>query len=437
MERMSDLTDGFEPNFAENLLARWNAGPHVFRRALRSPMIAEGEFMTALRGAASDYAAEPNARVPPGRIFLGGEAVKPEHLAPFLPRGAETCQQYVSRIRQAHPHDGIGIILDNREKHVPAMRDRLVPALHHVFSRVGYPARRNHLCVYAGTYRSTPFGIHRDDSHVLMFCGVGKKALAFWPRPYFDQKKELFVGGTLRARLQDHIAEATVLDIGPLDVLYWSPDDWHVAVSDSDEFQAALSVGIYHHGSSAEVMTSFDLLAAVTRADGLDIQGLPGASSGRLSAGDLRASSMAGFFARWEQLRELVSRQGEDDYRALGLAVRLLSSAGYGKVRVPPPPAPPQLAGSVLSCGVPESLVIAHTRGGLLVGANGSAFFYDHADPSIDDAVLALRSGTPQRFDDVLGSVDAASGVKLTAVIRDLVSAGALSVQAAATVDGQ
>ena len=34
----------------------------------------------------------------------------------------------------------LGIVLDNCEKHVPSMRDRLVPALHHLFSRVGYPA---------------------------------------------------------------------------------------------------------------------------------------------------------------------------------------------------------------------------------------------------------------------------------------------------------
>ena len=322
-------------------------------------MFTEREFMTALLGAAMDYVADPTARVPPGRIFLGAEVVRPEQLRPLLPGGAETCAQYVKRIRHAHPQDDLGIVLDNCEKHVPAMRDRLIPSLHSLFSRVGYPARRNHLCLYAGTYRSTPFGIHRDDCHVLMFCGVGKKALAFWPRPYFDGKKELFVNGKLRARLQDHIADATVLEIGPLDALYWSADDWHVAVSDTDEFQAALSVGIYHHGSSAEVMTSLDFLAAITRVEGLDIQGLPGASAGRLSGQDLRTSQMAGFFERWEQLREMVNRPEEAEYRALGLAVRLLSSAGYGKARKPPPSAPAQLAGSVLWCAVPESLVVA------------------------------------------------------------------------------
>ncbi len=430
METMPDSMDGFTANFAASLVAQWNQGPCVYRNALRSPMFTEREFMTALLGAAMDYVADPSASVPPGRVFLGGQVVKPEQLAPLLPRGAaETCEQYVSRIRQAHPQDEIGIVLDNCEKHIPAMRNRLIPALHYLFSRVGYPARRNHLCLYAGTYRSTPFGIHRDDCHVLMFCGVGKKAMAFWPRPYFDQKKDLFVGGKLCARLQDHIAQATVLEIGPLDALYWSADDWHVAVSDTDEFHAALSVGIYHRGSNAEVMTSLDVLAAITRVEGLDIHGLPGASEGILSAQDLRTSQMAGFFERWEQLRDMVNRPGEAEYRALGLALRLLSSAGYGKLRTPPPGAPPPLAGSLLLCTVPESLVVARARGGLMVGANGSAFFYERAVPAIEDAVLSLRRGAPHRFDDVIGSVDAASGEAITSVIRDLVSAGALSVQ--------
>jgi len=213
-----------------------------------------------------------------------------------------------------------------------------------------------------------------------------------------------------------------------MDALYWSADDYHVALSETDDFQAALSVGIYHHGSNAEVMTSLDFLADVTRVEGLDILGLPGTADGRLSAEDLRASPMAGFFKRWEQLRDMVNRPGEDEFRALGLAVRLLTSAGYGKVRTPPPPAPP-LAGSVLVCAVPESLVVAHARGGLLVGANGSAFFYEEALPAIEDAVLSLRRGVPRPFDELIGPVDAASGENVTAAIRDIVNAGAVSVQ--------
>jgi hypothetical protein len=424
----------FDPNFAEHLTAQWNRGPRVFDNALREPLFDARDFMTALRGAASDYLADPGARVPPGRLFLNGDMVTPSHLAPLLPQSAaETCDDYVRRIVQTHPQASIGIVLDNCEKHVPAMREVLLPPLHHLFTRVGYPARRNHLCVYAGNYRSTPFGIHRDDCHVVMFCGIGKKAMAFWPRAYFDEKKSLLIegGNKVRARVQDHLAAATVLEIGPCDVLYWSADDWHVAVSETDDFQAALSVGIYHHGSSAEVITSLEKLAAITRMDGLDIHGLPGASEGRLSAQELRTAQMSGFFERWEQLRDMVTRPDEAEYRALRLALRLLSSAGYGAVRTPPPAATPTLAGRILSCAVPESLVVASVRGGLLIGANGLDFFYDRVSPAIEEAVLSLRR-KPRCFDDVMGSMDAASGDMMASVIGDLVKAGALSAQAAA-----
>jgi hypothetical protein len=421
----------FIPSFAEALTAQWNRGPRLFRNALRTPLFDGGDFMTALQGAASDYIADPGARVPPGRFYLNGDMVMPQQLAPLMPQAAaETCDDYVRRIVQTHPQTSIGIVLDNCEKHVSAMREALLPPLHHLFTRVGYPARRNHLCIYGGNYRSTPFGIHRDDCHVVMFCGVGKKSMAFWPRPYFDQKTSLLKdnGTKVKAHVTDHLAEATVLEMGPLDVLYWSADDWHVAVSESDDFQAALSVGIYHHGSSPEVITQLEVLAAITKVEGLDIHGLPGASAGRLSAEDLRGAQMAGFFERWDRLRAMVTRPDEAEYRALRLALRLLSSAGYGPVRTPPSTAPPLLAGRVLSCTVPESLVIATVRGGLLIGANGRDFFYEHAPAAIGDAVLSLRQ-TPRRFDDVLGSLDPASAEMMTAVIGDLVNAGALSAQ--------
>jgi hypothetical protein len=423
----------FTPGFAEELTAQWNVGPRAFRNALSRPLFDGADFMTALRGAASDYIAEPTARVPPGRLYMNGDMVGPQQLAPLLPRSAaETCDDYVQRIVQTHPQASIGIVLDNCEKHVTTMREELLPPLHHLFTHVGYPARRNHLCIYAGNYRSTPFGIHRDDCHVVMFCGVGKKAMAFWPRPYFDSKPSLLKdGGTkVKSHVREHIADATVLEIGPLDVLYWSADDWHVAVSESDDFQAALSVGIYHHGSSPEVITQLEVLDAITHGEGLDIPGLPGARDGRLAAADLRRGNMSGFFERFDRLREMATRPEEAEYRALRLALRLLSSAGYGPVRKPAPAAPAPVADQVLSCAVPESVVVATVRGGLLIGANGRDFFYEQAPSAIGDAVVGLRR-TPRRVEEVIGSVDPASAGMMTAVIGDLVKAGALSAQPA------
>lgn len=421
--------DDFEPHFAESLVAQWGRGPHLFRNALRRPMFADGEFMAAMLGASKDYAANPGAADPPGRLFLGSEQVKPEDLPPLMPRSsAETRQEFVSRIRQSHPNDQFGVVLDNCEKHVPSMRDRLVPTLHHLFSRVGYPARRNHLCIYAGTYRSTPFGIHRDDCHVLMFCGMGTKSMAFWPRDYFDPKRQWFGVTKLRVRVPDHIGRATVLEIGPRDVLYWSDQDWHVAVSDRDQFHAALSVGIYHVGSSAEALGSLDVLEAAIRVDEVDIGSLPAAPGGRLSGDALRSSEMAGFFDRWERLRDALNRPGEAEFHALRRALRLISSAGYGKERAARLEALPALQDSELVCAVPDSLVAARARNGLMIGANGSVFFYDAASASIENAVLSLRDG-PRRFDALVGSVESAAAEQLTAIIGDLIGAGAVAAR--------
>ena len=273
----------FAPTFAASLAAAWNRGPRVFRDVLLTPLFDGADFMRVIQAAGREYRADPDARVPPARVYLRSEMAAPEHRAHFLPRGtAESCEQYVARLVRTFPADPIGIVVDNCEKHLPIMREALVPILHQLFATASYPARRNHLCIYSGNYRSTPFGIHRDDCHVVMFCGVGRKAMAFWPRAYFDDRKDLFVGGKLRARVDEHLPHATVLEIGPLDALYWSADDWHVAVSDSDEFQAALSVGIYHHGTSAELLGGVDFVAASTRQHGLDVEGLPVPGNGVL-----------------------------------------------------------------------------------------------------------------------------------------------------------
>lgn len=423
----------FAPNFAESLADQWSRGPRVFRNALLRPVFDGADFMTVMRGAAREYVADPNARVPPARVYLKSEMAPPEHRAPFIPRGGETCEQYVGRLVQTFPTVPFGIVIDNCEKHFTPMRDALVPLLHHLFQTAHYPARRNHLCVYSGNYRSTPFGIHRDECHVIMFCGVGKKSMAFWPPTYFDDKPKVVAGGKVKAPVQDFIADATVLEIGPLDALYWSDADWHVAVADTDDFQAALSVGIYHHGTSSELIGGLDFVAASTKHPGrLDVEGLPVPTDGVLSNDTLRTTQMAGFFDRWAALRERLSAPGEDDYRALDFALRIMSSAGYGRLRQGNPPVPTNLESAVVQCPVAKSLVLSHARGGVMVGANGSAFFYDTSVPLVEALVLGLRDGVARPVADLLAASGPDAGGLVMGVLRDLVGAGALTVRSAA-----
>lgn len=422
----------FAPSFADSLAAQWNRGPRVFRNALLTPLFDAVDFMTVMRGAGREYVADPLARVPPARVYLKSEMAAPQHRAPFIPRRDETCEQYVGRLVATFPGVPFGIVVDNCEKHFPPMREALVPVLHHLFQTAFYPARRNHLCVYAGNYRSTPFGIHRDECHVIMFCGVGKKSMAFWPPTYFDDKPKVVAGGKVKAPVQDFIGDATVLEIGPLDALYWSADDWHVAVADTDDFQAALSVGIYHHGTSSELIGGLDFVAASTKHPGrLDVEGLPVPADGTLSLDTLRRTQMSGFFERWARLREQLSAPGEDDRRALEFALRMMSSAGYGGLRQGIPGAPPDLADRIVHCPVPRSIVLAHLNGGVLVGANGSAFFYADGVPAIVDLVQRLRTGQPYAVSALVSSFEAAQADTVRRAVHDLVSAGALRAELA------
>ncbi len=425
-ERFSVVSEGF----AEALAAQWGREPRVFRDVLSGPVFSEDELMAGLLGTAADYAANTGAAVPPGRLFVNGVSVTPDRLAPFLPRGLEeSCQDYVGRIRRDHPGDEISIVLDGCERHMPGTRERLVPVLHRLFSRVGYPARHNHTCIYAGTYRTTPFGIHRDDCHVLMFCGVGRKRMAFWPRPHFERRQDLVVRGKVCAPVRDHLAEATVLEIGPHDVMYWSPDQWHVAISDSEAFHASLSVGLYHDGSSGEEILRLAFLKAIARTDDLDIRGLPPAPDGRISASDLATGSMAPFFERWNRLRDELSRPGEAESRALAIALRLVSSAGYGRLLVPSLAAPVMLADAVLECPVPGALVVARTRDGLMVGANGRVFFYERTADTIEHVVTTLRRDRSCRLANLVSSSAEAARPFVADSVRNFAAAGAIRLR--------
>jgi hypothetical protein len=431
--------DCFAPGFVEQLADAWGAGPRVFRDVLSSPVFAPRDIMDSILGATADYAADANTRY--ARVFVGSNIIKPEQVPLFLPASAsESCDEYVRRITAVHPD--FSFIVSACEKYSPAIRERFVPLLHGLFSRVGYPVRAHLGCLYMGTYKTTPFGIHTDQCHVVMCCGVGKKTMAFWPRSYFEPMSMLFIDNKVRVPVADHLDRATVIEIGPRDVLYWPANTWHVGVTETDDFHAALSLGIYHRMSSARLFTNLDflpsrtelLLPEVEQYDRFDLDGFGRSitSQGRVSASQLFATPMVAFFEQWNRVREALDKPEEAEYRALQFVLTSLSSAGFGVPRTGPARERARLEGAVLQCPVAEALVVSFVRAGLLVGANGSLFFYVDHLAAIDALIADLRLGAPRRYDDLLATAGDARGT-FAIVIQDLVDAGVLSTVVSST----
>jgi hypothetical protein len=422
----------FSTGFAEQLADAWDQGPHVFRNVLSAPLFSPREFIEAIVATAAEYFADPNRRA--GRVYVAGEPLKPEQLAPFLPTSLDqSVEDYLAGLTRTHPD--FAVILAGCERHIPAIRERFLPLLHAVFSRVGYPMRTNS-CIYAGTYRTTPFGIHMDFCHVLLSCGIGTKTLAFWPQSYFESRKDLFVDGKLRARVDEHLQDATVITLGPRDALYWPGNHWHVAINDKGTFEASLSMGVYHRGSSAEAFQSLQFLprtvaspalSEMEQYDALDLVGHGGLKSrGVITQDELLASPLASFLEHWNRVRTALNQPGAGEMHALSLVLSSLSSAGFGKpsVRAPETPRVP-LGAARLQCTMPEALIVSRRPDGLAVGANGQVFLHADHTTAIERLIAELRSGPPRGFEDLL----AATGGERSAMestLQDLVDAGAV-----------
>lgn len=346
---------------------------------------------------------------------------------------AQPFDDYAKRLEIEFPRQDVSIILDRCEKGMPRARRLVRPLLHGLFSIVGYPARINHTCLYAGRYHTTPSGIYKDPCHVLMLCGIGKKAMAFWPNDYFASN-EITIDHISNSHISRYLRDALILEITPRDVLYWPADYWHVSISEADHFNAAISLGIYHRGSSVEQFLSTDFLKKKSSASwvddypALDIHGLQVEVKGRLSPTDLHQTDLRTFFEHWNHILQILSKPREREFQALKIALELITSAGFGRLPQAPLMCPGHLAGAILSCEVPQALITAASKEGLLVGANGSVSFHACDVETIDVVLEQLRTGNEVVLDSLLASSTSDGQVCIETVLREAIEAGAIHV---------
>lgn len=377
------------------LAKAWNGGPRLFEGILDSPIFEATDFHRALQATTSAMAtgiAEPS-----GRWGINGREASPSEVQSFLPDNrSESFETYESRLRSTFPGDEFHIIIDGIDSASPALRDKLTPLLHSLFSRVGYPVRGIHSCIYAGNYRSTPFGVHVDDCHVVMACGIGRKRMAFWPTEYFADRSDLLApaaGNMLIVDAREHLEHATILEIGPHDILYWPAGVWHTALSDNDAFHAALSVGIYHRGSSTNlVRQTIPLPRRVPMNTGLNAfaaMDMNGFSLGpSASALDLVPAL---YMQAWCDVRDQVMQEAAAVRFFLQKMFSMVSSAGFGT----PPASVIDEQANMVRCPHPPALTWQRLHNGtLLVAFNGSTVILVEAGPSLEAALGELKNGS-------------------------------------------
>jgi hypothetical protein len=296
------------------------------------------------------------------------------------------------------------VILDKVDIALPTIRHKLTPLLHALFERVGYPVRGIHSCIYAGTYSTTPFGIHMDDCHVLMASGIGTKKMAFWPREYFEHRGELVKPGSpahAGKELDALLADARILEIGPYDLLYWPAGYWHVAVNDTDQFRASLSVGIYHRGDTAEVLKKYIPMPPTAVAnsnhralDSLDLDGF-----------DMPASAGVPerFDRMWETLRAQIGAEGAAQIAYISHVLSMTTSAGFGPL--PEVEDASLCDDALIAVGDTRSLQWRAVGGKVVAAGNGQVFTFDERSDALDAWLQSAKQGEAVRVADVLSLV--------------------------------
>jgi hypothetical protein len=173
-------------------------------------------------------------------------------LEPLLPRAEDRgLEPYSARLRAALGGEDALFEMANLQRFAPGIWRRTRAFLAGLLAEVGLPGQKSDLDVFLGDYRMTPFGIHRDRASNFSVVVAGRKRFLLWPQGYFEARGvRLNRSSPFEAldsrEVEPYLADATVLEGAPGDVVYWPSSYWHVAHSDG--FAATISVALYVRG---------------------------------------------------------------------------------------------------------------------------------------------------------------------------------------------
>lgn len=158
----------------------------------------------------------------------------------YLPESGDgSLEQYVARLAGILGGRRFGVRLEDYTTFDDPTWFRLRDFLRPYFDVIGIPAKPTNIVLFLGDYARTPFGIHQDFHETFVFVLAGRKRFRTWPGEYFDESRNITGSLTYDAFLGD----ATTVEGGPGDVLYWPADHWHVGEGAAG-FAASLSMAV-------------------------------------------------------------------------------------------------------------------------------------------------------------------------------------------------
>ena len=183
------------------------------------------------------------------RFYVDG-ALQQADVRSWVPTASDTSMAgYVTRMNRRLDGRRFCLVVNHLQTFDPSLWLRLRDFLRGLRERVGVAPGSIDAAAFVGTYRCTPFGVHRDPAHSLAVVVAGRKRFLFWPARRFA------TGGWIdnSARYARVRASATTVVAGPGDLVHWPSSVWHVAES-SPPYSVSLSVPVLlPHGGRADI----------------------------------------------------------------------------------------------------------------------------------------------------------------------------------------
>lgn len=369
--------------------------PLALERPFAKPLLTPEDAYRALAAASDRFRRNPLKG--PIQFFIEDAMVHGE-VHRYMPEaGDRSLEQYVARLAGILGGRRFGVRLEDYTTFDDPTWFRLRNFLRPYFDVIGIPAKPTNIVLFLGDYARTPFGIHQDFHETFVFVLAGRKRFRTWPAGYFDEDQNITGSLTYDAFLDD----ATTVEGGPGDVLYWPADHWHVGEGAAG-FAVSLSMAVTpgsRFGSPLEFFQrawseAGERLGASGRKSGQALVLAP-----RALAASSRGISRAVEAARLSLEKAIAGSTLEDAVKSAWLDCA--TSLG---IENPPRPLPWQtLKDGDLLCGDPLYPVVSLPArdGRMICSANGHSFTIA-AHPGIRRMLGELNTGRARRVKDLI-----------------------------------